>query len=559
MLEALRELFVKLGLDVDKAGFATAEAAVDALEGGVEKLVEGMEELAEKFVEIIEQTAEYSEAVADAAIKTGLSTDTIQAWGQAIQVTGGSVEGLEHALVRMQVAMQAAADGNTETAMGFARAGVKLWDPTTGKLRNVEAVMLDLSAGLSKLDGAAQRATAVKILGRPGAELLPFLTKGPEGIRELVDAQKALGNITDAETIQSQKEFAESLTQVKLTIAGLERELAGPLIEALAPIVEEVLGWVKANRALISSAILGFARALVTVGRAIVTVFTTIGKVGIFIAQNWRLLATILGAFLIAKIVLMKIALLDTLVAWALNTAAAIAYGAISVAAAVKSAAAWVASVAPIILVTAALALAFLAAEDFIGFLEGKDSVIGDWGKKWTAFLDQWTKAKPEDGWLLTKLKQAVALVTDLEGTLQRIGKFFGVNISHEDVAGALAGSKGYETSHKLINTITNPVGAALGLDPYQKIFGDQSTLAPSYWSGGAASPEESAARARNNAGVMWAPQISNQNTVKVEIPPGPYTLEEIGKAAGDGQRQALDRWWDEKMGETMAGTGSGG
>jgi hypothetical protein len=563
VLEALRELFVKLGLDFDKAGFAEAEVAVDALEKGLDLLVEGVEKVAEAFVEAVKSTAEYSEHIADAAIKTGLSTDTIQQWGAAVEVTGGSAESLTHALGALSMQMVEAKNGSSEAMLTFAQAGVKIFDTATGKLRPVEAVMLDLAEAMHKLGlGAEQIALSRKVLSRSGQELLPFFSKGKEGIQELLDSENDLVQFTDSETIESQKEFAESLTQVRQTISGLIRELAGPVIEALAPVVRQVLEWVKANRALISSKILAFAGAVVTIGRGIIAVFTAIGKAAAFVAENWKLLALIAGAALLAKFVLLNAALFEQIVFFALDSAAAIAYGAITIATAAKAAAAWLASIAPLVLVTAALVLLGLAADDLRGFLEGDDSAMGDLGKKWSDFIDKWTRS-PSDNWLESFLKKALAVATDLEGTLQRIGKFFGVNISHESIAATLAGKEGSGFSHNMVRAYLAPLTGGLsaipGIDPLKQMF-DDTTLDPQHWLGGASSPAAAAASSSTSRGPL--PGLGG-DTYHVNVPiqvvgqPG-QSPGDIADATGKAAEEAMDRWWDRKLGESAAGVGGG-
>lgn len=65
-------------------------------------------------------------------------------------------------------------------------------------------------------DGANKTALAVKLFGRSGAELIPLLNQGKEGLAEFDKLASDLGLTLDKETGKAAEDFNDNLTKLKL-------------------------------------------------------------------------------------------------------------------------------------------------------------------------------------------------------------------------------------------------------------------------------------------------------------------------------------------------------
>jgi len=74
----LREILVKLGLDIDAQSFAKGELAAKVVEKGFEKLVEIGTELVHSFIENIHATAEYGDHIQKTSQKIGIGIEALQ-------------------------------------------------------------------------------------------------------------------------------------------------------------------------------------------------------------------------------------------------------------------------------------------------------------------------------------------------------------------------------------------------------------------------------------------------------------------------------------------------
>lgn len=414
-MESLRQLFITLGLDWDASGFAAATLAADALKAVAAKLVEAFKALADVVRDSVLETAHLADQLADAAVRTGATVAALQELGYAAGLSGSSSEGLTLALTRLAHTAQTAAAGNKEAAETFAKLGVRVVD-SSGKLRATDELFTDLADALGKLKNPTERAAlAIEVFGRNGAELLPLLAEGAEGIERMRQEARDLGLVMGDSAQAAQ--FADNLDKVSFFAQSLKHDLGLVLIEGLAPLVDGFLEWVKANRALLKSGIVAFGRALGGVLKALTETLAGMAKALLLVIEHWRVLAVFLGSVLFGLMVAFKAQLLEMVVAWALNGAAALAYAATSVWAAVTTAAAWLAASAPVILLVALFGLLALAVEDVLVFLEGGDSVLGSLGRKWAAFVDDWLASEWSGGdpWWLTAVKAVVWLLTDLQ------------------------------------------------------------------------------------------------------------------------------------------------
>lgn len=544
-MESLRELFVTLGLEWDAAGFAQAELAVKGLEAGAKLLVEAFRLVAGAIAESVTETAKYGGAVDDATKRTGLSAEALQEFGYAAGLAGASSEEFEFGLIHLARSMLEAKAGTGEAATAFARLGVHTTD-AAGTLLNADEVFLELVDALNGVESPTERAAlAMQVFGRSGASLLPLVAEGRDGIEKMRQSARDLGLVMSGDATSAADRFGDTLDTLHGLALSLQHDLGSALITELQPTLDLFLEWVKAHRAMIRSGLVQFAKALAAVGKVLLPIFVGIAKVTAFLVDNWKLLGIVIGAFLVARMAILYTSLLDMLVAWALNTVAAGAYGVTVAAAGLKAAAAWVAAAAPVVLLTALLAAVALAAEDIYTFLQGGDSLIGDIGPKWTKFLDEWLADDTGDGWFVTALKAVIWLLTDIGDRFPKaiaewvdmIVRFFTETIPQaaRDFVAKFPGLLDPLSLH----------GQSVGDAVRSKFPG----LAPLF--GGGSSPEATAATSSSSSPKVLAPTFNAP--ISVTAAPG-QSPEEVAGAV----ESKLDAYWNRRMNEA-AGATSGG
>lgn len=534
-MEALRSLFVSLGLDWDSSGFAAAQIAADGLEGALKGLVGIASDLVGGLRDATLQTAKFAGDLTDASVRTGASVEALQELGYAAAQSGSSAETINAALTKLSMTMNSAKDAGSEAGKAFAALGVKVVD-ADGKLRASDEVFTALATAVAKIENPTERsAKALDVFGKAGIQLLPLLAEGEEGLANLRQEARDLGLVMGKDAVASADAFDDTLDSLRATVTSLSRDLAGPVIEALLPIVQELKEWVKQNRALIKSGIQAFTKLLMFT-------FGGLLKVTKFLIENWKLLAIVVTSVLLPVLWGIKAALLEQLVAFALNSAAAVAYGATQVAAGLAAAAAWTAANAPLLLSIALIAALLLGAEDVYGFLTGADSLIGDIGPKWTKFLDDWVKVQPGDSGLIAGLKQIVFYLTDIESRLLPLMKEgWWSSIVQPITASLELLFKLFRGTAEFSDYLKTIPGLGLVID---SVKSNAAAAAPLF-SGGASSPAAAVAAQAGAAPPVIAPSF--QGSFVVQAQPGQSAQEVAGAT-----REVLEDWWDGKMRSTM-------
>ena len=536
----IRELLVKLGLDLDKKTFDGADSAIGKVKAGL-GLVAVAAAAAGAFVtSSVEALVENAGKLNDLSQTAGVSAETLQELAYAASLAGGSLEGTTAALTKLSVHMEKAAQGSVEAAQAFGRVGVRIRG-ADGQLQSAGDVLGDIAEKFKSMpDGARKTALAVDLFGKSGADLIPTLNAGRDGLAQLRAEARELGTVLDQETIAAGDDLGDNLDKLKAAVHGLQYAIAGPLIGELSALSTAMIKWVKENRALIAQRMQIVFRAILGGVRLLVVALNALWKVLGFVIDQWRLFAVILYSVVSAALI-WNLAQTGLLISQYLRLAAA------AVLAAIRAAAAWAAAAAPVVAIAAALALVILLYDEWLTDQQGGLTLIGQLWPKWKAFLEDFiSTSSDDDPWWVTMLKGFVALLLHadviwaqfkltIEETFDEIGQWIVSSIS------------------KAIDTVTAKIKTSFG--GVKNFFG----FSPAAVSGGASEPSASPAAVSGGAS---GPSASVSNTASRTINMGGLKLEQtivagVGQTAagvGESATESLKRWWQgELAGATAA------
>lgn len=222
------------GLDSAIAGLASGGGLLGAL---------GIGAAGGLAIRAINETAASLDALAKRAHTLGMTSEELDAWDYAAQLSGSSAEGMEAALRRLPQAMYDAKNGSKMTADAFTDLGVTVTDEK-GNLRDVTSVMLDISRGMEGLSSDTERAAlAAKVMGKSGGEMVNMLKDGPAALQAMLVEAHSLGTRYDDLTVRgenyqdAQLRLNRSLRATKDVIVGA----ALPGLSALAEFMSEKL------------------------------------------------------------------------------------------------------------------------------------------------------------------------------------------------------------------------------------------------------------------------------------------------------------------------------
>jgi lambda family phage tail tape measure protein len=228
-LEAATERLGLLGSVLGKLGPAglIAGASIAALGVGITALVMPVARVGDEFFKLSQ--------------KTGVSVEALTALDYAAKLSDVTTEGLTKALQKLSVAMFDTQVNGDEGSAALKALGVSATD-AHGQIRQTEAVLLDLAEKFADMpDGADKAALAVKLFGKEGLAIIPFLNQGREGITALMEEAQRLGLVMSEDVARASEVFNDNLTRLSAIFEGVQRQIGAAVIPILADFTEQVI------------------------------------------------------------------------------------------------------------------------------------------------------------------------------------------------------------------------------------------------------------------------------------------------------------------------------
>jgi lambda family phage tail tape measure protein len=228
-LEAATDRLGLLGSVLGKLGPAglIAGASMAALGVGITALVMPVARVGDEFFKLSQ--------------KTGVSVEALSALDYAAKLSDVSSDGLTKALQKLSVAMFDTQVNGEEGSAALKALGVSATD-VHGQVRPTEQVLLDLADKFSAMpDGADKAALAVKLFGKEGLAIIPFLNQGREGITALMEEAQRLGLVMSEDVARASEAFNDNLTRLSAIFEGVQRQIGAAVIPVLADFTEQVI------------------------------------------------------------------------------------------------------------------------------------------------------------------------------------------------------------------------------------------------------------------------------------------------------------------------------
>lgn len=190
---------------------------------------------------------------------TGGSVEAVSAMRGAMQLAGVPVDNINQSVTIFAKKLGNAASSAKDTAAMNKLFGQSIKD-SSGNVKS----MADLLPGLADKfkampDGAQKTALATQLFGRAGAQMIPVLNKGSEGIGELTDKAKAMGLVLNetsmknfADAKKSAREFAANIQGLKVAVGSsalpVLTAFQNVFRTALTPVIQSVTGFLNKNQ-----------------------------------------------------------------------------------------------------------------------------------------------------------------------------------------------------------------------------------------------------------------------------------------------------------------------
>ncbi len=211
-------------------GLTAPLESLEALKGslaGFAELVAGAF-VVEQIADWVKETAEAAEQIERLGAMLGLTTDQVQRFTTTVTLSGGDADQTALQMERLQLKL-----AQVGSASNPAAAALKALSINAEEFRrlDMQGQLEALAEAFSRFeDGPTKTAVAMELLGRAGAQMIPYLNRGKEGMAELGKTASDTGVIMRAEDVKAMAEVAEASKALGLAIKALGQDIAIDLI-----------------------------------------------------------------------------------------------------------------------------------------------------------------------------------------------------------------------------------------------------------------------------------------------------------------------------------------
>ncbi|MFI8616482.1 hypothetical protein ACIGHN_13355 [Acidovorax sp. NPDC077693] len=225
------------------------------------------------FTGFVRNAIDAADALDEMSGRVGVSAKELSGLQLAYKQAGMGNEAMASSLAKLSREMS---EGN----VGLRALGVNTRN-VDGSLRGTTAVLLDVADKFKGMeDGAAKTALAMEIFGKSGAEMVPLLNSGAEGIAEMTAMAEKLGLVIEDSTAAQAGQFNDTLELLGLGVQGVGTRIAAQLLPTLTNLTASFLESMTSGDRLkgVADFLAASLKILYTVGVGIVEVFSTVGK-----------------------------------------------------------------------------------------------------------------------------------------------------------------------------------------------------------------------------------------------------------------------------------------
>jgi hypothetical protein len=164
--------------------------------------------------------------------KTGIAVSELSSLANTADLAGVSNEELGSALIKLNKSIAEAASGSKEQSEAFKNLGINVKD-ANGNIRPTADILGDVAGAFSgAADGAIKTQYAMALFGKAGADLIPFLNTGKEGIKEF-------GASFGDEFAQNAEKFNDNITKLNQSFKLILVDAINPMLESLSKLTVE--------------------------------------------------------------------------------------------------------------------------------------------------------------------------------------------------------------------------------------------------------------------------------------------------------------------------------
>jgi hypothetical protein len=204
-----------------------AAAAISAAAAGIYKLATFSQQLGAEIFDLSQ--------------KINFSAETLSSLKIAAELSGGSLASLSTALGIFDRNMAEATDASTEMSRIFKVLNIDTMD-------NEKALRQAFTALGNMTSGSLQTATAMKIFGRSGKEVLGVIKETGGSVDDFIRRMEDLGLTITTSGSKKADKFGDDIRLLQLKLEAIARQIGQELVPTVSKAADDISKWLKENQ-----------------------------------------------------------------------------------------------------------------------------------------------------------------------------------------------------------------------------------------------------------------------------------------------------------------------
>ncbi len=182
------------------------------------------------FADSIAGTIKFAAALDDMAERTGASVENLSALAGVARIGGHDMGMVEQSVIKLNKALHGSDDESKGAAKAIAALGLSVEEL---RAKDPAEAMLDVAKALDKFaDGGGKSAVAMAILGKAGAQALPYL-------KDLAEKGELVGKITAEQAAQAEQ-YEKNMNKLSAALSSASKAMALEMLPALTRLSAEM-------------------------------------------------------------------------------------------------------------------------------------------------------------------------------------------------------------------------------------------------------------------------------------------------------------------------------
>ncbi len=180
----------------------------------------------------------YADSLDDLANRTGLTTEAISGLKYAAEQSDTSIESVAQGIKFLAKNLYEARTAGSEAQKAFESIGFSAEELQSGAV-DAQAALLRMADAIKDTPNQMDRiAIATKLVGRGAVEMVPFLSRGSQGIKELTDQAQAMGQVVSTSAGIVGDKYTKAILALNGSMNALKAQIAEGVLPALTDMIQ---------------------------------------------------------------------------------------------------------------------------------------------------------------------------------------------------------------------------------------------------------------------------------------------------------------------------------